>query len=166
MTVPVNSARDPRPLLTPSDDRRPVEQAVIDSICGDFGPEMYLGFVFSRPDGGCNLWHAWTDGGQALGDQVDSSALAAGLDAGDWLHIGDRHSSVTHRGRVRIEAYLLRPILADVQAGQRCPDERRAGLRRVIDCAAQRTGQTPPPPGLPRWIGFGPTLLNRKVLNP
>jgi hypothetical protein len=157
----LNLAQASRPLLTPTDDRRAVEQAVIASILGDFGPEMYLGFCFYRPDGGANLRNAWTDGGEQLGDQADRCALAAGLDAADWLHIGDRHSTVTHRGRIRVEAYPLRPILADVQTGERSPDERRAGLRRVIDCAAARAGQTVPP-GLPRWLGFGPTLLNRK----
>ncbi|MER6367339.1 hypothetical protein ABT255_02985 [Streptomyces mirabilis] len=157
----MNLAQATRPLLAPTDDRRTVEQAVVASILGNFGPEMYLGFCFYRPDGGTNMRNAWTEGGEQLGDQVDGLALAAGLDAADWLHIGDRHSTVTHRGRIRVEAYPLRPILADVQTGERSPDERRAGLRRVIDCAAARTGQTVRP-GLPRWLGFGPTLLNRK----
>lgn len=148
-------------LTRPDSSRKAVELAVVGSVLEGFGPEMYLGFAFYRPDGGCNLWNAWTDGGEQLGDQVDRCALAAGLDAADWLHIGDRHSTVTHRGRIRVEAYPLRPVLADVQTGERSPDERRAGLRRVIDCAAARTGQTARP-GLPRWLGFGPTLLNRK----
>ncbi|MFJ1606963.1 hypothetical protein ACIOHS_26870 [Streptomyces sp. NPDC088253] len=151
-------------LSSPSRDVKPVELAAVGEIMDDFGPETYLGIAFHRPDGGCNLWHAWTDGGDTLGDQVDVQALAATLDAADWLHIGDRHSTVTHRGRIRVEAYPLRPILADVQTGERSPDERRAGLRRVIDCAAARTGQTARP-GLPRWLGFGPALLNRKGVN-
>ncbi|KQW13579.1 hypothetical protein [Streptomyces sp. Root369] len=157
----MNFALAARP-LTPTDDRRLVEQAVIARILDEFGPEMYVGFCFNRPDGGANMWNAWTGGGEPLGDQVDSLAPAAGLDAADWLHIGDRHSTVTHRGRIRVEAYPLRPILADVQAGERAPEERRAGLRRLLDCAANRTGQTCPP-GLPRWPGFGPALLNRKA---
>lgn len=139
-----------------------VEHAVVDSIQAGFGPETYLGIAFYRPDGGCRTWHAWTDRGDVLGDRVDGRALADGLDAADWLHIGDLHSSVTHRGRVRIEAYPLRPIFNDVLAGVRSPDERRKALRRVIDCAAARTGQTPPPPGLPRWPGFGPILCNSR----
>ncbi|MYR58333.1 hypothetical protein GTY54_19540, partial [Streptomyces sp. SID625] len=45
---------------------------------------------------------------------------------------------------------------------ERGPEGRRAGLRRVIERAAAETGQTPRP-GLPRWLGFGPTLLDRKA---
>ncbi|PWI16048.1 hypothetical protein DI272_19145 [Streptomyces sp. Act143] len=146
----------------PSRDPKPVELAAVSEIMDDCEPETYLGLVFYRPDGGCRLWHAWTDGGDVLGDQIDGLALAAGLDAGDWLHIGDRHSTVRDRGRIRIQVHPLRPILADVQAGQRCTEERRAGLYRLLDCAAERTGQTPPAV-LPRWIGFGPALLNRKA---
>lgn len=148
-------------LLHAGSDVKPIERAVVDEVMDGFGPETYLGFAFYRPDGGCNLWHGWTNGGDVLGDQVDSRALAAGLDAADWLHIGDRHSTITHRGRIRIEAYPLRPILADVQTGERSPETRRAHLLRVIECAAAQTGQTPRP-GLPRWAGFGPALLNRK----
>ncbi|MEU7323337.1 hypothetical protein ABZ682_22720 [Streptomyces griseoviridis] len=140
---------------------KPLERAVVHEVLDDFGPETYLGFAFYRPDGGCNLWHGWTEGADDLGDQVDRLALASGLDCGDWLNIGNLHSTVTHRGRIRIEAYPLRPILADVQAGVRCPEDRRAGLRRLLECAAEQTGQTPVP-GLPRWVGFGPVLLNRK----
>ncbi|MFB6961864.1 hypothetical protein ACFCYB_34000 [Streptomyces sp. NPDC056309] len=147
--------------LQPHADPTPVEQAVVDSIADGYPPEMYLGIAFYRPDGGCRLWHGWTDGGPALGDQVDGLAVAAGLDACDWLHIGDRHSSLTHRGRIRIEAYPLRPILADVQGGERGPEDRREGLLRVIAAAAERTGQTPRP-GLPAWPGFGPARLLRK----
>jgi hypothetical protein len=149
-------------LTRPDTGRKPVELAVVQDVMDGFGPEMYLGFAFYRPDGGCNTWNAWTEGGEPLGDQVDACALAAGLDAADWLHIGDRHATMTYRGRVRIEAYPLRPILADVQGGERGPQERRANLRRVIDAAAAHTGQVAVP-GLPRWPGFGPRLLNRRA---
>ncbi|MEU1853965.1 hypothetical protein ABZ499_33080 [Streptomyces sp. NPDC019990] len=149
-------------LHPPSGDMTPVELAVVGSIMDGFEPETYLGVVFYRPDGGCRMWHAWTDGADVLGDQVDGHALALGLDAADWLHIGDRHSTVSNRGRVRVEAYPLRPVLADVGNGVRSPEERRTGLRRVIDCAAAQTGQIPRP-GLPGWPGFGPTLLHRKA---
>ncbi|MGY3199800.1 hypothetical protein [Streptomyces sp. TE5632] len=141
------------------------ERTVVDCLMDGFGPDTYLGVAFVQPDGGCHMWNAWTEGAKYLGDQIDGQALAADLDTADWLHIGDRHSSLTHLGTIRIEAYQLRAILADVQAGERGPDERRTELRRVIDCAAELTGQTPRP-GLPRWPGFGPTLLaNRKGIN-
>lgn len=146
----------------PSADMKAVELAVINSIMSSFEPEMYLGFAFHRLDGGVTMWHAWTDGGDTLGNQVDGRALVRRLDAADWLHIGDQHSTVSHRGRVQVEAYPLRPILADIEAGVRSPEDRRAGLRRVIECAAARTGQTPRP-GLPQWPGFGPVLLHRKA---
>ncbi len=141
-----------------------MEKAAVDSILTGYGTEMFVSFAFHRPDGGCHIWHAWTDRGPALGDRVDQLALATGLDAADWLHIGDRHSQVSRRGRIRIEAYPLRPLLADVQAGERCPEERRAGLRRVLEAAAAEYGRAAPP-GLPRWIGYGPTLVNRKDHN-
>ncbi|MEV5007272.1 hypothetical protein [Streptomyces sp. NPDC055692] len=148
--------------LQPTADPTPVEQAVADSIADGYPPETYLGFAFYRADGGCRLWHGWTDGGPELGDQVDRLALAAGLDTCDWLHIGDRHSSLSHRGRIRIEAYPLRPILADVQGGERGPEGRRQGLLDVIAVAAARTGQRPRP-GLPAWPGFGPARVLRKA---
>ncbi|WP_030672286.1 hypothetical protein [Streptomyces sp. NRRL B-1347] len=143
-------------------DPKPVEQAVVNSIADGFPPETYLGIAFYPPGGGCRTWHAWTDGGHILGDRVDSRAITARLDAADWLHIGDRHSSITCRGRTRIEAYPLRPVLTDVDRREHCPMERRVSLRRVIDCAAAQTGQIAHP-GLPRWIGFGPALLLRKA---
>ncbi|WP_328434523.1 hypothetical protein [Streptomyces sp. NBC_00425] len=153
----------PATSLTVSDDRSPVERAVMGSVLAGHEPEMYLGFCFYRPDGGARVWHSWTRGGDVLGDQVDQLALAAGMDSADWLHIGDRHCTTSHRGRIRIEAYRLRPVLADVQAGERSPEDRRAGIRRILDCAAEQTGTTIPA-GVPRWVGFGPHLLT--VLNP
>ncbi|MFE6551668.1 hypothetical protein ACFVHS_25155 [Streptomyces sp. NPDC057746] len=148
-------------LLVPTGDPRPVERAAVDSILDGFDPEMFVSFAFHRPDGGCHIWHAWTDRGPALGDHVDELALAAGMDAADWLHIGDRHSLISTRGRIRIEAYPLRPLLADVRAGERSPEQRRDALRRVLEAAAAEYGRIAPP-GLPRWIGYGPTLVNRK----
>ncbi|MCP9209633.1 hypothetical protein [Streptomyces cucumeris] len=126
-----------------------------------FEPETFLWINFHRPDGGVRVWYAWTDGGTVLGDRIDGLALATGLDFADWLHIGDRYCEHSTRGRIAIQAYALRPILADVQNGVRGPEDRRDGLRRVIACAAAKTGQTPRP-GVPRWLGVGPTLLNRK----
>ncbi|MGW5695563.1 hypothetical protein ACWEWX_32900 [Streptomyces asiaticus] len=148
-------------LLVPTGDAKPVEKAAVDGIVDGFDPETFLWIVFHRPDGGARVWYAWTTGGTTLGDHIDRLALAAGLDFADWLHIGDRHCQHSDRGRIAIQAYALRPILSDVQTGVRGPDDRRDGLRRVIACAAAETGQTPRP-GVPRWLGVGPTLLNRE----
>ncbi|MEU7240351.1 hypothetical protein [Streptomyces sparsogenes] len=148
-------------LLLPTGDPTPVEKAAVDGIVDGFEPETFLWIVFHRPDGGARVWYAWTDGGTALGNHIDGLALAGGLDFADWLHIGDRRSKHSARGRIAIQAYALRPILADVQAGVRGPEDRRDGLLRFIACAAAETGQTPRP-GVPRWLGVGPTLLNHK----
>jgi hypothetical protein len=149
----------PRPtLLAPTSDPTPVEKAAADGIASGCAPETFLCIVFHRPDGGARIWYAWTTGGQPLGDRIDQLALAAGLDATDWLHIGDRHCTHSTRGRIEIQAYPLRPVLADVQGGIRGPQERRERLRRVIACAADMTGQTPRTT-TPGWLGFGPTLL-------
>lgn len=152
----------PEPItLTPSSDRTPVAHAIVQSITADHAPETYLWIVFHRPDGGANLWHAWTEGGEPLGDQVDRAALATGLDAADWLHIGDLNCTRTTRGRIRIEAYALRPVLAAVESGVRCDDDRRAGVQRFLDRAAEETGQRSRP-GIPRWVGMGPALIGRR----
>lgn len=150
------------PALAPSDDRRPVERAVAESIIGQADPETFLVVVFPQPGGGLHIRYAWTAGGVELGDRIDRDALARGLDCADHSHITDLHQRRTWRGRVRIDAYPLRPVLADVLAGVCADDERRAGFRRVIECAAARTGQSPRP-GVPRWLGVGPALLNRRT---
>ncbi|MEU5498473.1 hypothetical protein [Streptomyces griseofuscus] len=141
-------------------DPTPVELAVVVGVTADRDPESYVAFTFFRPGGGARLWYAWTEGGHALGDRLDELALAVGLDAADWLHIGDRHHRIEYRGRIRIETIPLRAALADVQAGERCLEDRRHGLQRVLDFAAVRTGRTGPV-SLPRWVGYGPTLVNR-----
>ena len=148
-------------LLIPTGDPTPVEKAVADSIAGDFPPETFLWINFHRPDGGVRIWYAWTTGGQPLGDRIDQLAVGASLDATDWLHIGDRHNEVTIRGRVETQAYPLRPILADIQRGERGPEDRREALCRLLDQAAYMTGQTPRT-RTPRWLGYGPTLITRK----
>lgn len=150
------------PLLIPTNDPKPVEKATVNDIVDGFEPETFLWINFHRPDGGVRIWYAWTEGGAPLGDQTDRHALAAGLDAADWLHIGDQHCEHTTHGRIAIQAYTLRPILADVQSGVRGPDDRRTSLRRILDCAAAETGQIARP-GIPRWLGMGPTLLARKT---
>lgn len=147
--------------LAPTGDRRPVELAVVDSIAGGFEPETWLAVTFPRPDGGLRVRWTWTDGGAELGDRIDDLALSLALDAADTFHLTDLHVRVSYRGRIKVAAHPLRPILADIQAGVRAPDERRAQIRRFIDVAAEQTGQTPRP-GIPRWMGVGPNLLNRK----
>ncbi|MFJ4787629.1 hypothetical protein [Streptomyces sp. NPDC088794] len=146
----------------PVTSRKPVELAVIDSIASQQEPETFLWIVFYRPDGGATIHHAWTGNGAVLGDRIDHLALAMGLDCADWLHITDLHCQQSTRGRIAISAYALRPLLADVQHVTRCPELRRDGIRRVIACAAETTGQTPRP-GIPRWTGVGPSLLNRRT---
>ncbi|MDX2649289.1 hypothetical protein PV341_38140 [Streptomyces sp. PA03-1a] len=150
----------PRTLLTPTGDPAPVERAAVDSILDGHEPETFLWVVFTKPDGGARVWHAWTDGGTALGDRIDGLATAAGLDAADWLHIGDRHCLQSTRGRIEIQAYPLRPVLADVQAGVRGPDDRRNRLREFVDLAAEMNGSTKRP-GEPPWLGYGPAIVNR-----
>ncbi|MBP5896409.1 hypothetical protein F3K35_42060 [Streptomyces sp. LBUM 1481] len=147
--------------LTPSDDPTPVEKAVADGIADDFDPETFLWLTFHRPDGGARIWYAWTAGGPPLGDRVDQLATTTGYDAADWLHISDRHQLTSARGRVTVWAYPLRPVLADVQSGVRAPEERREGVRRILRKAGELTGQTPRTL-VPRWLGFGPSLISRK----
>ncbi|MGW3971138.1 hypothetical protein ACWEFD_17800 [Streptomyces ardesiacus] len=148
--------------LAPTGDPAPVLHAVLDSITAGHPPETYLRITEHRPDGGAKIWHAWTEGGQPLGDHVDQHALATSLDAADWLHIGELYSERSSRGRFDTEAFPLRPILASVRNGERCPDDRRAGVQRVLDAAARQTGRHPVP-GIPRWLGVGPALVTRKT---
>ncbi|MFJ6085095.1 hypothetical protein ACIQI8_27175 [Streptomyces sp. NPDC092369] len=148
--------------LVPVTSRKPVELAVIDSIASQQEPETFLWIVFYRPDGGANIRYAWTGNGAVLGDRIDQLALAMGLDCADWLHITDLHCRQSSRGRIAISAYALRPLLADVQRGTRSPETRRDGVRRIIACAAERSGQIPRP-GIPGWTGVGPSLLNRRT---
>lgn len=149
----------PRPLLlVPTGDPRPLEDALIRSITDGMPPETFLWINMARPDGGVRIRYAWTEGGTQLGDRIDAMALAEALDATDWLHITDRHVGGHQRGSIRTYAYPLRPILADVAAGQRAPDERRDAIVRLILAAAQLTGQEPTTLR-PRWFGVGPALL-------
>jgi len=148
--------------LTPTDDRAPVELAVVDGIAADHEPDTFLWIVFHRPDGGATIRYAWTGNGTLLGDRIDQLAVAKGLDAADWLHIGDRNNTRTIRGRIVIDAFRLHGVLADVRDGARCLEDRRDGLRRIIAYAAEITGHTPRP-GVPRWLGVGPSLLARRT---
>lgn len=148
--------------LAPTDDRAPVEFAVVDSIAADHEPDTFLWIVFHRPDGGATIRYAWTGNGTLLGDRIDQLALTRGLDAADWLHIGDRNNTRTTRGRITIDAFRLHGVLADVRDGARCPENRRDGIRHVIACAAETTGHTLRP-GIPCWVGVGPSLLARNT---
>ncbi|WP_405676860.1 hypothetical protein OG292_19665 [Streptomyces sp. NBC_01511] len=151
-----------RPTLAPSTDRTAVEQALVASITSGHPPETFLWINIHRPDGGVNIRYAWTDGGTDLGDRIDLLALAAPFDAADWLEITARHAQTSHRGRIETQAHPLRPILADVQADVRAPEERRAALHRALDLGAELTGQQRPV-RIPRWLGVGPTLLAHRT---
>ncbi|MEU0087221.1 hypothetical protein [Streptomyces sp. NPDC006274] len=147
--------------IEPSTDRAPVELALVRSITDAAAPETFLWITFHKPCGGAAVRYAWTAGGTALGDHIDALALAAGLDAADWMHITSEHAQHSTRGRIEIQAHLLRPILADVQAQLRCPDQRREGLERVLAKAAELTETTAY--RMPRWVGVGPALLGQTV---
>jgi hypothetical protein len=150
-------------VLVVSADRTPVEKAVAQSIADGFGPETFLWIDVFQPDGGVRVWWAWTAGGDVLGDAVDRAAIAGALDCADWFHILDRHVSVHHRGRIRIQSYPLPPVRDDVVAGVRGPDELRGKLRRIVEIATEMKGGVPPVTGssgpLAPWTGVGPALL-------
>ncbi|MGK5733191.1 hypothetical protein [Streptomyces sp. URMC 124] len=153
---------EPRPAtLTPTNDPAPVVQAVVDGIVANHEPETFLWIVFHQPDGGAHVRYAWTTGGPELGNHTDDHALAAGLDAADWLHIVSRHRHDSTRGRVEVHAHPLRPVLADVQAGLRSPGDHRAAVRRILRCYLDDIGQHHLPDAPPRWMGVGPTLVAR-----
>jgi hypothetical protein len=149
-------------LLTPSTDTTPVEKAAVSGIADGFDPETFLWIEFHRPGGGVRIWYAWTAGGTDLGDKIDHAALGNGLDFTDWLHLGDRHCSHSSRGRIKIQAFALRPILGDLLAGERGPQERRDGIARLLATAAAETGRTPRT-GICTWLGFGPTHISRSA---
>lgn len=158
MTVLMSTA-----VLAPTNDATAVEKAVVYDLADGSEPETFLQINFHRPIGGVRIRYAWTSGGQPLGDHIDQIALAKGLDAADWLHIGNRHQQTSTRGRIEIWTYTLRPVLADVVGGDRSPEERREGLRRVVRAASRATGQ-PFRTLTPRWLGFGPVLLAGRTI--
>ncbi|MFE7963441.1 hypothetical protein ACFU0X_10365 [Streptomyces cellulosae] len=137
-----------------------VQQAVLEGIVANHGPETFL-WINERRKTGTRIWYAWTDGGEPLGDRIDQVAVAAGLDAADWMHIADLHQRTSWRGRFETWAYPLRPVLAAVHGDERAPDYRRDGLRRVVQKAAERTGQQPRA-GRLRWLGFGPIVVRQR----
>lgn len=147
-----------QPTLAPTTDIAPIEQAIVDGIVANEQPETFLWILFRRPDGGTTLRYAWTAGGRPLGDQIDTLALAVPLDGADWTAITGRHRQDSARGRIEIQAHPLRPILADISAGDRASDEFRTRVLRLVQLAADRNGQRPMHPAA-RWLGVGPTLL-------
>jgi len=151
------------PVPSSAADREPIERAVVDDIAAEHDPETFLWIVFRRPDGGARVWYNWTSGGDRLGDHIDVLATARGMDAADWFAITRRHLSEHTHGRIRIHAHPLRPILADVQTGRGDDGTVRDELGRVAAVHAAYAGYpTPPVPLVPRWVGTGPILLNRR----
>ncbi|MEU8839981.1 hypothetical protein AB0D97_12740 [Streptomyces roseus] len=142
-------------LLTPSTDTTPVEKAAVSGIADGFDPETFLWINFRRPNGGIRIWYAWTAGGTNLGDKIDGIALNLSLDGADWLHYADRNAVHSTRGAIEIQAYPLRPILADIHNGEGAPAERRAAITRFVDLYAAEVGVTPQP-GRSTWLGYGP----------
>jgi len=149
-------------ILTPTDDPRPVELAVAAGIAADHDPETFLWITFHLPCGGARVRYEWTAHGADLGDRIDRLAQSVGLDCADWFAITGDHVTKTTRGRVEISAHPLRPILRDVESGQRDGGDKRLMIRRVLGVAARLSDLPAPDPAvsLPRWLGVGPALLN------
>ncbi len=146
-----------------SNDPTPVEKAIANSIADGFEAEAFLWINFHRPDSGVRVWYAWTAGGVPLAERCDSQALALVLDCADWLHVLGLHRADHFRGRVHTQAHPLRPVLQDIQRGERAPQELRKQLHRIIQLAAEHTGHAPMSRArpIPRWGGVGPALLAR-----
>lgn len=147
-------------ILTPSDDPTPVERAVVTGMADEYDPETFLDIQFHLTTGGIRCWYAWTTGGDRLGDQADHDALSRGLDFADWTFLLDRYRTERRRGRIVVYAYPLRPIHADVLAGDRTTEAHRDRYRGLARFLADRTGQpAPDAESLPEWFGVGPALL-------
>jgi hypothetical protein len=95
--------------------------------------------------------------------EFDRYAVVVVAVSASWIVIPGRHVQEQYRGRVHIQAHPLRPIQHDVRAGHRAGETERDKLRKLLDCAADMTGQArrPTDQPLPRWFGVGPTLLTR-----
>ncbi|MFD5079498.1 hypothetical protein [Streptomyces sp. NPDC058371] len=105
------------------------------------------------------LYAAWTADGEPLADLIDRLALARRVDAWSWIEILHRNARTSHRDRIEVRAYPLREVLADVEAGQRGCELRRADFARLLADDAARDGRIPlPAPGIPAWVGVGPRL--------
>jgi hypothetical protein len=138
-------------------DARPVQRAAVLEIADQFGPLKWLDIRFPLPGGGLRLTSAWTPGGDRLGDEIDTVALAAGMDMADWLAIVDRHHEVTYRGKIQIVVHDLPPIRNDVALRYGADRDFRGRLRAAY---AEWCSEWPFDwVGLPRWHGVGPYLL-------
>ncbi|MBT2467801.1 hypothetical protein J7E97_07925 [Streptomyces sp. ISL-66] len=149
-------------LLTPSTNATPVEKAVASGIADGFEPQTFLWMFFHRPNGSVRFWYAWTTGGTTLGNSIDVIARMKSLDGADWLHYGDRHAVLSTRGAIRIEAYPLRPILADIHNGERAPADRRAAMDHLVKTAAEDLGR-PLDPSRSTWLGYGPNRTSEAM---
>ncbi|MFJ5071597.1 hypothetical protein ACIQC7_34790 [Kitasatospora sp. NPDC088556] len=156
-------AADDAGLLLLDLDPKLAEQAFADDLADEYEPETFLWISIRQPDGGAHVHYRWTTGGRELGDRVDHQALTAGLNAADWSDITSRHLTERRVGVTLVHAHPLRPILADVTAGLRAPEEVQATFRRIIRNAAEHSGQyaLAADPVVPRWMGVGPRLLCR-----
>lgn len=143
-------------LLTPSTDTTPIEKAAVSGIAGGFEPETFLWIEFHRPNGSVRIWYAWTSGGPELGDRMDRLALDAALDGADWLHYADRHAVHSTRGAIKIQAHPLRPILGDIQNGERGPRAWHEALDQALAASASATGFQ----ARSTWLGYGPRRVN------
>ena len=141
----------------------PVEQAWIGEILDAADPHRYLFTVINLTNGGARTYHAWTGGGQQLGDDIDHLAAAQGRDVYDWVEFMSRYQTRIDRGRHYVLSVDLRPLYGDLRNGVPGADmERRAGLNRFADAmvaaGAQPGHHVDPTRRLP-WLGFGPQLL-------
>jgi hypothetical protein len=148
----------PPSILTPTADSAPVELAAVAGIVDMHEPETYLMFTFNRPDGGAHCWDAWTEGGRPLGDDIDARAVAAGFDGADWIEISERTVVRSERGRIDIQAYPLRAVLAAIEGGVRADEGFRYRFRRAVH---EMRPDSPVAALLP-WLGFGPCQVGRR----
>src|SRR5216110_3315854 len=131
-------------ILTPTNDPRPVEQAVVESIIDSLEPELLLHIALWQPDGSVRLRYDWTHGGDVLGDRIDRDTTARGLNIADSVHIAELHRTEHRRGRITIQAFALRGIHNDVLGGVRAGNGTRG------------TGF------VGTWLGAGPAMLGRR----
>lgn len=152
----------PTQTLVPTDDPRPVEQAVVASITAMHPPETFLWIVFRNPDGSARVEWAWTSGGHELGNRIDVLAVAAELDSADYFEILGRSAQKFERGRAKVLAHPLRQVLADLEAGVRAPNQLREAYRNAVCVVEPLRGQNVLNV-LDLWFGVGPTLLATRV---
>jgi hypothetical protein len=132
------------------------DRAIVNSLTASHEPEMFLIITLH----GARTALAWTAGGEALGNKIDTEAAAAGLDMPDWVAITERHCQIHHRGRHTVHAHPLRPIQADVRARHGDVDGRvrTAKLPALAQLPALFGCRRPHP--VPGWCGVGPTAVH------